>query len=234
MIDSYYRNACQRRIIDPFAIWCARRNLSPNQLTFLAAFFGVVAAIFVSMDHSMFALACLLVSGLCDAADGTLARLLQISSNRGSVLDIAGDRFVEASMVLGLYCYAPHERGLTCLVLLASFYLCVTTFLLSGIFEKNISSKSFHYSPGLIERSETFIFFAVVILADDLFLWLAPVFSALVFFTAIKRLTELYKLLASNSSNHHDRSRKQFKKPSMMVIQPPRIKRAHAQKPKTN
>ena len=129
---------------------------------------------------------------LLAAADGTLVRKLGLSSDDGWFLDILADRSVEFAVVIGLYLYAP-ERGFLLLILLGSFYLCVTTFLLSGIFERNLSKKSFHYSPGLIERAETFIYFPIVIIFEETFFWGTIIFATLVFFTAFKRFFEMLR-----------------------------------------
>lgn len=199
MIDSHFRTPWQKFFFEPCAKTCNRLGLRPNHLTYAAMLFGILCAYALSCGHQFLAIMCLLLSGLCDATDGTLARLQNHTSDSGCLLDITGDRLVEASVVVGLYCYAPATRGLLCLILLSSFYLCITTFLLSGIFEKNQSNKSFHYSAGLIERSETFAFFVIVIIWDQSFFISTMIFSGLVFFTAFKRLFEMYSLVSQTS-----------------------------------
>lgn len=158
-----------------------------------AMIFGVLCLAALASGQKYLAIITLLCSGLLDATDGTLARGLNQSSDMGCMLDIFSDRFVEASIVLGLYLYDPTTRGWPALLLMASFYLCITTFLLSGIFSNNHSDKGFHYSPGLIERGETFIFFLFVIIWDQSFSWAALFFAILVIFTAVKRFFELLR-----------------------------------------
>lgn len=69
------------------------------------------------------------------------------------------DRVVEFVVVLALWFVAPQQRGLWCLLMLGSMLLCITSFLVVGIFSENQSQKSFHYSSGLMERAEAFSFF---------------------------------------------------------------------------
>ncbi len=199
MIDSNFRTYFQAILIEPVAHLLFRVGLKPNQVTLAALFCGVVASVALVFEQRIVAITLLLLSGLLDAADGSLARKTDASTDAGCVLDIAFDRVVEAVMVVGLFLRDPTTRALPALILLASFYWCITTFLLSGIFEKNRSVKSFHYSPGLIERSETFAFFVVVMIWEDAFYWAAFIFAALVLATTLKRFSELLRLSSSTS-----------------------------------
>lgn len=122
--------------------------------------------------------------------DGSLARHQNKTSPIGAALDITADRLVEFAIILGLFLIDPHKRGLLCLLMLGSVLLCITTFLVVGIFSENQSEKGFHYSPGLMERTEAFAFFALMMLFPIYFTPLAAIFSALTFFTAGKRLYE--------------------------------------------
>lgn len=193
MIDSHFRSFWQSLLFEPLASFFAFCRVQPAHVTLLAFIFGLLCLPALYFHERLIAVLMLLISGLLDAVDGTLARKLGTSSAGGAIMDIISDRAVEAAVVLGLYLYAPSERAILCLILLASFYLCVTTFLLSGIFGHNTSNKSFHYSAGLIERTETFIFFPVVILWDQTFFWATILFSGLVFFTSLLRLLQMLR-----------------------------------------
>lgn len=193
MIDSYFRKRWQRLLFDPFAETCVRLGILPHHLTYSALILGLLTLPALYFKERIIALILILASGLLDAVDGTLARKLKLSSNKGAIMDVAFDRAVEASVVIGLYLYDPMNRGFLCLLLLSSFYLCITTFLLSGIFYANSSYKSFHYSAGIIERTEVFIFFPVVILFDSVFFWASIIFSLLVFITTLLRFSQMLK-----------------------------------------
>ena len=87
----------------------------------------------------------------------------------------------------------PVHRALWCFLMLGSMLLCITSFLVVGIFVANDSHKSFHYNPGIMERAEAFIFFIAMMLWPSAFVGLAMLFSLLVTLTAIIRLTQFYK-----------------------------------------
>lgn len=148
------------------------------------------------MHKTIPALAMLLLSGFLDILDGSVARFKNKTSQFGAVLDITGDRLVEFCVILGLYLYEPETRSLNCLLMLGSVLLCVTSFLVVGIFTPNQTDKGFHYSPGLMERAEAFIFFFLMIACPPAFSSLSYLFSTLVFLTAFVRLWE-FKRFAS-------------------------------------
>jgi len=135
----------------------------------------------------------LLLSGFLDTLDGSLARYLNLVTSKGAALDIVCDRIVELAVIIGLFFVDANVRALPSLVMLGSILLCITTFLVVGIFVENPSMKSFFYSPGLIERGEAFIFFSIMILFPSTFMVAAYLFSALTLFTAIFRLWEFMK-----------------------------------------
>lgn len=190
MIDTYYRSNFQKFLIDPITPYLLKLNTHPNYLTFLGLLLGVTIAPLLSFNLNVVATICLLFSGYFDILDGALARLSGKSTPLGSVFDIISDRIVEFSIVFGLYLVAPEERGLLCLLILGSILFCVTSFLVVGIFTQNESEKGFHYSPGIMERTEAFIFFSIMILIPSFFYLLAPLFIALVTLTALIRIKQ--------------------------------------------
>jgi len=178
----------QRLILEPLLRRGLFDRLSPIHVTLLALFSGALTPPLLLTHHTLAALICLLTSGFLDTLDGSLARHKGETSPQGALLDITSDRFVEFSVILGLYLYAPPARALLSLLLLGGIFFCVTTFLVVGIFQENSSEKSFHYSPGIIERGEAFIFFSLMIIFPSLFTPLATLFTALLFLTSFLRI----------------------------------------------
>lgn len=189
MIESYVRPFYQKIFCDPLARVLGK-SFSPNTLTFLGTLIGVAILPALYCDFISLALALLVITGIFDTLDGTVARLFQKDSSYGTVIDIIGDRIVEFSIVLGLFLVSPETRALECFLMLGSILICVTSFLVVGIFSGNESEKGFHYSPGLMERPEAFLFFALMILFPSFFQELALLFTFLVFLTAVLRVME--------------------------------------------
>ncbi len=170
------------------------------QITFLGLITGLLSAFLLAFHFLFLSFTFLFISGFCDILDGSLAREQKKISSQGAVLDILFDRIVEGAIVLGLYFYNP-SRALLCLLMLFSILLCITSFLVVALFIKNHSEKSFHYSPGLIERTEAFIFFFLLIAFPSFFFPFATLFIILILFTALERMLSFY--LKQKALNKH-------------------------------
>ncbi|MBS0271188.1 MAG: CDP-alcohol phosphatidyltransferase family protein [Proteobacteria bacterium] len=189
MIEPYIRPLYQNVVGDPMARLIGK-ILSPNKITVIGVLTGVGIAPALFYEQTLLALILLALSGLFDTLDGTVARLFYQHSPYGTALDIVGDRIVEFAILLGLYFVSSEDRAFDVLIMLGSILICVTSFLVVGIFSENSSSKSFHYSPGLMERPEAFVFFAAMILFPEFFHMLAFLFTFLVTLTAVIRMAE--------------------------------------------
>ena len=198
MIEQGIRRYYQKLLVDPLAIQLSNR-IQPNTITWLSGLLGLLVIPALLFHQVAFAIIFLLLSGYCDTLDGTLARFTHHTTDWGSVLDIMMDRLVEFSVVFGLWLVDPSYRALGCFLMLGSMLLCITSFLVVGIFVTNNSHKSFHYSPGIMERAEAFIFFIAMMLWPSAFAFLAIVFSVLVTLTAVIRLRQFYQQATINT-----------------------------------
>lgn len=187
MLEQSIRNPYQIWLVDPVARWIGY-HLSPITITILSGIIGLIFIPLIAEGYSLSAIIVLLISGYLDTLDGTLARFQKTNSDVGSLLDLMTDRVVEFAAVLGFYLLDPTHHALAAILMLGSMLICITSFLAVGIFTANDSHKSFHYSPGLMERAEAFIFFIVMSLVPSAFVQLAYIFSALVLLTAILRI----------------------------------------------
>jgi phosphatidylglycerophosphate synthase len=189
MIEAILRPTFQKKFVDPIAR-AVVKVLTPHFITFLAVVSGIAIIPALVFDDVRLACILLLVSGYLDILDGTVAQLKANTTPVGAMLDIVGDRIVEFAVILGLYLVDPLDRGTVSLFVLGSILICVTSFLVVGIFTPNESKKGFHYSPGLIERFEAFIFFFAMILFPSAFNVLGIIMTLLIIFTALVRVME--------------------------------------------
>ncbi|MEC7838536.1 MAG: CDP-alcohol phosphatidyltransferase family protein [Chlamydiota bacterium] len=188
MIDTYLRTPFENIFITPLVRKILLTKIHPNTLTTLALISGISIIPCLAYNQLPLTLLLLLFSGYLDVLDGALARAQKRASPRGAVYDIVSDRVVEFSIIFGLYLVEPISRGTPCILMLGSILLCVTSFLVVGIFIENAGHKSFHYSPGIMERSEAFIFFGLMIIFPSLFAILSAFFSILVAATGLYRI----------------------------------------------
>ncbi len=191
MIEASLRKTYERICVDP--VLPLLKKVHPNHCTLLALFTGVLTLPLLILDLPYAALGAMIFSGYLDTLDGSLARSSNQSSERGAALDIISDRIVESALIIGLFLVDPATRGLPCLLMCASVLICVTSFLIVGLFTQNASAKSFHYSPGIMERAEAFLFFGAMIALPSFFAPLAYLFAFLVLLTAVIRKIQFFK-----------------------------------------
>jgi len=195
MLDTKARRFVQPAL-DAIAAACLRLGIGANALTIAGMLVGVVAAAVVAARYPIAGFLILWLSGVIDAADGTLARLTH-ATPLGAVLDITFDRVVEISMIAALAWLHPDAR-LLMVVLAGIIAIAMSLFLSIGAALQNTSVKSFHYAPGLGERTEAFICLSLMILDQArLVLW-TWVFIAVIVFTMGQRLAHVRRMLGDS------------------------------------
>jgi archaetidylinositol phosphate synthase len=192
MLEQSLRHYYQQVLVDPILPYLPD-YLTPLSMTWLSGLFGLLFVPFLLLNKAFIAISCLLISGYLDTLDGSLARYQNKTTDFGSVMDIIMDRIVEFAVIFSFYLFNPALRALGIILMLGSILICITSFLVVGIFTANNSHKSFQYSPGLMERAEAFIFFIAMALFSTYFNALALIFCFLVCLTALIRLIEFKK-----------------------------------------
>lgn len=195
MLETYVRPIYQRCLVDPVAQLCQQRWATlPLHVTLASVGAGICAALAIYAHLPTLGIVLLLLSGYFDTLDGSLARLQKQATDHGAMFDIIADRVVEFAIVFALFALDPTGRAAMALVMLGSILICVTSFLVVGIYTANESHKGFHYSPGIMERAEAFIFFILMILLPQCFIIFAAIFSLLVALTAAIRIIQFVQI----------------------------------------
>ena len=172
-------------------------SLSPNTLTAIGLLFGLVAALLCAFGLFRWALYFWIANRLLDGLDGEVARVRGTQSDLGGYLDILADLLIYAFIPIGL----TFSNGLTAAwlslsLMLASFYLNVGSWMyLSSILEKrnvgaaNSGEKTSVTMPrGLIEGTETVVFFSLFLLFPQYIIPLFLLFTFLTFVGAFQRV----------------------------------------------
>lgn len=193
MLDTHARKYVNP-IIELGAEFLLKLKLTPNNVTILALLLGVSTSIFLYFDMQIIAVTLLWVSGYLDAVDGAMARRSNSSSSFGTLLDIVSDRIVEVSIVLVLGLKFVDVRY-SLIVLTVCILMSMTIFLTVGALSEKKGVKSFYYQAGVVERSEGFIFFSLMILIPSYLGIITNIFSILIIITAIQRFLEAKRLL---------------------------------------
>ncbi|TDX28356.1 phosphatidylglycerophosphate synthase [Modicisalibacter xianhensis] len=200
MLDSF-----ANRLLEKPLRWMAKGfvqlGIRPDQMTLAGFIIGMFAIPSLATENYTLALLLIALNRLADGMDGAIARLTS-TSDAGGFLDISLDFIFYSSVPLGFILADPLQNAAAGGVLMLSFVGTGVSFLTFAIFAeknkiKNVSfpNKSFHYIGGLMEGSETQIFFIVLCVFPHWFPLLAYFFTFLCMVTASSRIYSSYKLL---------------------------------------
>jgi len=193
MLDRY-----ARRLIDPpldaVGRAIAARGIGANAVTFIGLGLGLFSAVCIALCLPVWALIPLLLSRIADGLDGAVARASR-KTDFGGYLDIAADFLFYGAIPAAFVFADPTANGAAGAFLLAAFYFNGTSFLGFAILAERHGhktdaqgQKSLYYSDGLLEGTETILFFVILCLFPSHFAPLAYVFGVLCFATAIMRI----------------------------------------------
>jgi len=169
---------------DPFARVLLRVRLRPNHLTILGLGVSLLAAWAFAQGRERLAGGLLILSGLFDFFDGSLARLSGQATPFGAFLDSVVDRYSDLFVLLGLLLLFV-RAGKTAEILLTMAVLIGTVMV--SYTKARAQSIGVACGVGLMERPERQICFITGSLLDLLSatLW---VLAVLVNFTAVQRI----------------------------------------------
>jgi phosphatidylglycerophosphate synthase len=193
MLDGF-----MRRIIDPVTARLGRglaaRAITANSLTLTGLAAGLACAACIWLRLDLAALVLLAANRTLDGLDGAVARE-QGLTDRGGYLDIVCDFIVYGAVPLAFALRDPAANALPSALLLAAFYANGASFLAfaaiaqrRGITTEQRGPKSLYYTTGLMEGTETIIFFAAFLLLPAWYAPLAVLFSALCAVTCVARM----------------------------------------------
>jgi phosphatidylglycerophosphate synthase len=163
-----------------------RLGMTPDAATGVSAALGVLAGLAFGLGTVGWGIALLALSAALDALDGTLARECAAASALGGVFDLCSDRVVESAVIIGI-AWARPELYFPAFILVTSWYVNITVFLAVGAALERRGPKLIEYPPGILERTEALIFFAVLALARPAGPVLCYLFTALEVATGIQR-----------------------------------------------
>jgi phosphatidylglycerophosphate synthase len=139
----------------------ARIGISANIATAVAALAGIAAGVAFGKQSPGWGIVLLAFSAALDAIDGTIAREQAQPTLLGGLSDLVADRVVESAVIIGIAWPYPHLY-FPALLLVASWYVNITVFLAVGAALETRGPKLIDYPPGILERTEALIFFALL------------------------------------------------------------------------
>jgi phosphatidylglycerophosphate synthase len=180
--------------VDGLARQLVRAGFKADHVTLIAFGIGMGAALCIAMGAYIAGAALILLSRLCDALDGAVARQTT-ATDAGGFLDISLDFVFYASIPLAFALVQPAANALAAAVLLAAFVGTGCSFLAFAVLaaKRGITSivyphKSFYFLGGLTEATETLAFFMAMCAWPQHFAPLALLFAAMCCVTIATRV----------------------------------------------
>lgn len=171
----------------------ARLGVGANALTLTGLALALAAAAAIASGRFGWAVALIALNRVVDGLDGAVARATRLS-DAGGYLDSVCDYVFYAAVPFAFACNDPDANALPAAAVLASFLLTAASFLgfatlaaKRGLETRAQGRKSFYYSRGLIEGTETIAAFLAMALWPASFATIAWTLAALCVLTALLR-----------------------------------------------
>ncbi|MDY7097147.1 MAG: CDP-alcohol phosphatidyltransferase family protein [Pseudomonadota bacterium] len=185
-----------RPVIDPplnaLGRALARLGVTANMLTFFGLALGLGGAVAIAFGELWTGLALIVANRCADGLDGAVARA-NGPTTLGGYFDIVADFAFYVSIPVG-FGFLASQNTAAALVLVASFVLTGVSFLAFAVIaaERGASTqahgtKSFFYSTGLAEGTETIAVFIAMCLFPGWFEVIAYSYAALCVLTVFQR-----------------------------------------------
>ena len=178
-----------------------KKGIAKDMVTLWGFGAGIIAILFLYFHLYIVALFFIALNRLFDGVDGALARITS-PTDSGGFLDITLDFIFYSGIVFGFALADSTNNAIPACFLLLSFMGTGSSFLAFSVMaEKNgikslkYPNKSLYYLGGMMEGTETIIFFILFCLFPDYFPWLAILFSVLCWITTCSRIYTGYKTL---------------------------------------
>ena len=178
-------------LLTPLIKILSRWGMNPNGFTLAGLIITSMAAAAFIMGYLRLGGLLILLGGLCDAIDGSLARFSNKTSLFGAMFDSAVDRYSEFVMFFGIVVYFIMLKDYPISVVVF-FALCGS--IMVSYSRARAESLGFDSMVGMMQRPERIVFLGLGALIHPLALkiaiWLVAIFAN---FTALQRIRYAYK-----------------------------------------
>ena len=200
------RDATLRQKKDDLMVPMARRlfgSVHPNVISFVAMAVGLMTILAIINQLYVVGLILWLLNRVLDGLDGVIARVHDKQSDFGGYLDLLLDFVIYLAIPIAFLWVEPTQTNLWAgIALLAAYVINLLSWTtLSALLEKrkHQSAKrltSMEMPSGLIEGTETILFYCLFFIVPSYLAVLYAVMAALVFFTAGQRVWWAYRNLS--------------------------------------
>lgn len=187
MLDGRWR-AKAERALDPIGRMLHRIGISADVLTALGLVIAAATAVAIASGHLLWAFFGVVLTGVPDLLDGSVARYSGKAGPRGAFLDSTADRVSDGLLFGGVAWYLADEGKYLPVLVLAVLALSI----LISYERARAESLGFSARGGLMERAERMVLLAIALLFNILIpmMW---IMLALTAFTAAHRFVMVWR-----------------------------------------
>jgi len=174
-------------VLDPVGAFFNRLGIYPNTMTLLGLAGNIIAAILIALGHMTLGGIVVLIMGLIDTLDGTMARLRGMSSEFGAFVDSVTDRYSELVIFAGLlYYFLQKGDWLSPLAI----YIAASGSVLVSYVRARAASLGMDTKVGFLSRFERYLVLAPSLIFNIpmVGIWIIAIFAN---FTALQRIVDV-------------------------------------------
>lgn len=189
MLSNLIRQRVQG-VLNSIAGGLNKLGLTPNGLTLIGFFFMCFIGVVIATGNFALGGLLVIVAGIFDALDGSLARLTNRVTKFGAFLDSTTDRFAEGALFLGIM-HPFLQRGVTFVAYLAMFALLGS--LMVSYARARAEGINVEMKEGMLTRFER-IALLIIGLGLTAFFGDAPLLIVLAFLAVFTNLTAIQRM----------------------------------------
>ena len=173
--------------LDAAGAFFNRLGIYPNTMTLIGLAGNIVGAVLLALGHMTIGGIVVLVMGLIDTVDGTMARLRGMPSEFGAFVDSVTDRYSELVIFAGLLYYFLQKGDWTAPL---GIYLAAGGSVLVSYVRARAASLGMDTKVGFLSRFERYLVLAPALIFNIpmVGIWIIAVFAN---FTALQRIADV-------------------------------------------
>ena len=174
-------------VLDPIGRLFNRLGIYPNTMTILGLAGNILGAVLLALGYLTIGGIIVLVMGIVDTLDGTMARLRGMPSEFGAFVDSVSDRYSELVIFGGLLYYFV-QKGDWITVL--GIYLAASASVLISYVRARAASLGMETKVGFLSRFERYLVLApsLILNIPIIGIWIIAIFGNI---TAIQRIMDV-------------------------------------------
>jgi CDP-diacylglycerol--glycerol-3-phosphate 3-phosphatidyltransferase len=173
--------------LDPVGAFFNRLGIFPNTMTLIGLGGNIIGAVLLALGHITVGGIVVLLMGLIDTLDGTMARLRGMPSDFGAFVDSVTDRYSELVIFGGLAYYFLNKGDW---ISVLGIYIAASGSVLVSYVRARAASVGMDTKVGFLSRFERYLVLApsLIFHIPMVGIWIIAVFAN---FTAIQRIVDV-------------------------------------------